>query len=174
MAIDLAALIDQARSEAFVGRTTELASFDAALSEASLCRVLFVHGPGGIGKTTLLHQFRLRAGSAGRALVFVDARDVDCSPEGLHAALCRPGGSIVDEVVFIDGYGRLDPIDGWVRDTFLPSVGAGSVVVLAGRDAPPAPWRSDPGLRAVDAVHCLDTYDAAALTIISGVWCSPV
>ena len=161
MAIDLAALIDEARSEAFVGRTAELASFDAALSEASLCRVLLVHGPGGIGKTTLLHQFRLRAGLAGRALVFVDARVVDCSPEGLHAALSGTGGPIVDEVVFIDGYERLDPIDGWVRDTFLPSVGAGSVVVLAGRDAPPAPWRSDPGLRAVVAVHCLDTFDAA-------------
>ena len=156
--IDLAALIDEARSEAFVGRTAELASFDAASSEASLRRVLFVHGPGGIGKTTLLHQFRLRAGLAGRAGVR-GCPGCRLSPEGLRAALGGTG-AIVDQVVLIDGYEQLDPIDGgcgtpccraWARGRWWCSPVGMRHRALAVR----------PGARAVVAVHRLDKLDAA-------------
>ena len=66
---DLATVIDAARVDAFVGRSTEVAAFRSALSGHAALRVLFVHGPGGIGKTTLLHQFRIRAGHDGAAVV---------------------------------------------------------------------------------------------------------
>ena len=168
MADDLAMVIDQARQRAFVGRAAELASFDAALRPGARRRVLLVHGPGGIGKTTLLHQFRARARAAGRAAVLVDCRDVDCSPDGVRAAVeraaarCglaagpgRPGGP-AQAVLLLDGYERLGPVDTWVREEFLPSLPAGTVVVLAGRDPPSAPWRVDPGWRALAACHRLE------------------
>jgi hypothetical protein len=60
MAQDIAAVIDEARRRAFVGRGVELAGFDDALTAGSTRRVLFVHGSGGIGKTALLHQFARR------------------------------------------------------------------------------------------------------------------
>ncbi len=46
---DLATVIDAARVDAFVGRSAEVAIFRSALSGRGTLRVLFVHGPGGIG-----------------------------------------------------------------------------------------------------------------------------
>lgn len=51
-------LLETARQQRFVGRRREPAGFDDALAGRSPRRVLFVHGQGGIGKTTLLWEFR--------------------------------------------------------------------------------------------------------------------
>ena len=56
---NLAIAIDEARRHAFVGRSAELARFDKIIRCQAPARVLFVHGPGGIGKTALLDQFRM-------------------------------------------------------------------------------------------------------------------
>jgi AAA ATPase domain len=92
-------LLDEARRRTFVGRRRELASFDDALEGRSSRRVLLVHGPGGIGKTTLLLELRTRGRDAGRAVVLLDAREIDPSPEGFeHAVLAAlgepPGGPV--------------------------------------------------------------------------------
>jgi RecA/RadA recombinase len=153
--VRLGDFIDTARQDGFVGRRTELDSFDAALTGRSSRRVLLVYGPGGIGKTMLLLQMRARARAAGRDAVMLDGREVDPSPEGLTGAL-SPG-----TVLLIDGYEQLGPIDGWMRTEFLPSRPADHVVVLAGRDPPAQAWRADPGLRHVVAIHRLNDLDQA-------------
>ena len=111
---DLATLVDAARARAFVGRAAKLDGFDAALAGQSQCRVLFVHGAGGLGKTALLHQFRTRAQAAGVDVFAIDGEDVDGSPDGLRAAVgsararmeSREGGAR-GWVLLIDGYDRL-------------------------------------------------------------------
>jgi hypothetical protein len=153
--VRLGDFIDSARQDSFAGRRTELAGFDAALAGRSSRRVLLVHGPGGVGKTMLLLQMRARARAAGRAVVMLDGREVDPSPEGLTSAL--PHGT----VLLIDGYEQLGPIDGWIRTEFIPSRPADHVVVLAGREPPARAWRADPGLRQVVAIHRLDDLDDA-------------
>ena len=70
-------------------------------------------------------------------------------------------GRLAGAVLLVDGYEQLGPIDGWLRQAFLPSLPADALVVLAGRDAPAPPWRTDPGWRSVVAVHRLDHFDAA-------------
>jgi hypothetical protein len=55
--MQLGDLLDDARRRTFVGRRRELASFEDALAGRSPRRALFVHGPGGIGETTLLLDF---------------------------------------------------------------------------------------------------------------------
>ncbi len=164
-------LLDTARRQGFVGRRRELADFDDALEGRSAQRVLFVHGEGGIGKTTLLLEFRARARAAGRTVVQVDGRDVDPSPEGLATAVRialdpQNGDSPIEElltgaVLLVDGYEELTPIDDWLRKDLIPSLSTDIVVVLAGRDLPTAPWRTDPGWRHLVAVHRLDNFDAA-------------
>src|SRR2546427_780388 len=47
------------------------------------------------------------------------------------------------------------------REAFLPARRADCVVVLAGGEAPAAPWRSDPGWRSVVGVHRLGDLDEA-------------
>jgi hypothetical protein len=156
MAEDLATLVEAARGRAFVGRVAELACFEAALAGSAQYRVLFVHGAGGLGKTSLLHQFRARAREAGLAVVRVDGEDVDGSVEGLRSAV---GSSLAraepgyhdrwDRLLLIDGYERLAAVDGWVRDSLVSSLPVDVLVVIAGREEPSTPWRTDPGWRAV-------------------------
>jgi AAA ATPase domain len=90
MATRLGDLLDDARRRTFVGRRRELASFDDVLLGRSARRVLLVHGPGGIGKTTLLQEYRTRARAAGRTVLLLDAREVDPSPEGFEDAMAAP------------------------------------------------------------------------------------
>ncbi|HEY7223372.1 MAG TPA: AAA family ATPase, partial [Micromonosporaceae bacterium] len=80
-------LLDDARRRTFVGRRRELASFDDLLLGRSPRRVLLVHGPGGIGKTTLLLEYRTRARVAGRTVLLLDAREIDPTPEGFEGAV---------------------------------------------------------------------------------------
>ncbi len=131
-----------------------------------------MHGPGGIGKTTLLLEFRTRARAAGRTVLLLDAREVDPSPEGFEnavtAALGQPPGTVqqlsvrlAGAVLLVDGYEQLGAIDGWLRQAFLPALPTDCVVVLAGREAPAAPWRSDPGWRSVVGVQRLGDFDEA-------------
>jgi hypothetical protein len=59
--------LDQRR---FVGRVEELASLQEALAASRTGhRAVFVHGPSGIGKTTLVEQFTQRARAAGAMIV---------------------------------------------------------------------------------------------------------
>jgi hypothetical protein len=164
-------LLDQARRQSLVGRHRELASFDDALAGRSPRRVLFVHGQGGIGKSTLLLEFHARARAAGRDVALIDGRDIDPSPDGVAAAVrlaldCHDDRQPVTRllagaVLLVDGYEELAPIDGWLRGEFIPGLHADTVVMLAGRDPPAAPWHSDPGWRQLVAVHRLDPFDQA-------------
>jgi hypothetical protein len=70
-------------------------------------------------------------------------------------------GRLAGAVLLVDGYEQLGPIDGWLRQAFLPALPADALVVLAGRDAPASPWRTDPGWRSLVAVHRLDHFDEA-------------
>ncbi|WP_203713927.1 ATP-binding protein [Asanoa siamensis] len=159
MATSLGELLEGARRERFVGRRAEVASFDDALAGRTPRRVLFVHGQGGIGKTTLLAEFRARARAAGREVAQVDGREIDPSPEALLSALGGALGGARPGVLLVDGYEELGPIDGWVRDDLVPGLAADTVVALAGRSPPAAPWRVDAGWRHLVAVHRLDPFD---------------
>lgn len=183
----LGALLDDARRRSFVGRRAELASIDRALTGDDPTRVLFVHGPGGIGKTTLLDQIRLRALDHGRRLLELDGREHAVTRESLAAAIAamdhgdgdggdRGGGTSGDPggalVLLVDGYEMLSPLETWLRGELLPSLPADTVTVVAGREPPSAAWRCDLGWRQLMAVHelChLDDAEGAELLAWAGV-----
>lgn len=76
-----------------MGRAGELDLFRAAL-EGAPWRVLFVYGPGGVGKTALLAAFAEAAETPGVAVWKVDLRGVELSPPGFVEALAGAmGGS---------------------------------------------------------------------------------
>ncbi|WP_419993869.1 ATP-binding protein [Streptomyces boninensis] len=155
MSNDLGGAIDAARSRGFVGREHELAAFTSALSGETPRRVLYVHGPGGIGKTALLQQFRRQARARGRIPVAVDGRDVDCTPEGFRYALKaaeEKAGATGGRVLLLDGYEQLAAIDDWIRDELLPGLPADTVAVFLGRTPPGPSWRADPAWRELAAL----------------------
>jgi hypothetical protein len=149
-----------ARRRRFVGRAEELALFASALAaDEPPFALLHVHGPGGVGKTVLLGEFARLAGDAGVPVVRLDGRDLDPSPAGMLAALGRaldepPDRSPVETlarrprgVLLADTYETLAPVDAWLRETLLPELPGGHLVVLAGRDPPAPGWLADPGWR---------------------------
>src|SRR5262245_15755029 len=84
----LADRLSVARHRRFVGRTPERAQFQAALTAPELpFQVLFVHGPGGVGKTTLLGEFAFLCGQVGAQAIRVDCRSIDPTPDAFLGAL---------------------------------------------------------------------------------------
>lgn len=157
-----------ARHRGFVGRKEELAAFDEALWGGG---VLFVHGPGGVGKSALLRRFAERAEEAGRTVTVLDGRLLDPSPA---AFLAETGPVLADEraVLMVDTVERLHGLEGWLRERFLPALPVGVLVVLAGRTPPDLAWRADPGwadLVRVIGLGDLEPMDAAALLDSRGV-----
>src|SRR5262245_42151366 len=78
------------RDRYFVGRAAELALFGQALEGERVDRpiaLLFVHGPGGVGKSVLLRELGRRADAAGATVVALDGRDLEPSPAGFVGAL---------------------------------------------------------------------------------------
>jgi hypothetical protein len=156
-------VLDEARRRTFVGRGAELTRFDDALGGRSTRRLFLLHGVGGIGKSTLLDEFRARALAAGRPAVLLDGREVDPSPDGVRAALARvlPSGcgrleELPGLALLVDHYEQLTPVDPWVRQQLLPDLPADGLTVLAGRHAPDPAWRRLPGWRELGTVLRLD------------------
>ncbi|GLY80311.1 AAA family ATPase [Actinoallomurus iriomotensis] len=164
--------LQSARYRSFVGRSAELALFRAALDRAAdSFAVQFVTGPGGVGKSTLLQRFAYEAAVAGRIVVEIGEHRPPQSPEAFEADAIK---MFTDEpaALFVDDFETYRPLEGWLRDRFLPRLPAGSLVVFAGRRPPGAMWLSDPGWRDVLQVITLGDLsrdDASALLTARGV-----
>ncbi len=162
----LADRLNGARHSHFVGRTEERALFESALASLAAAEapfhVLYIFGPGGVGKTALLVEFAHMAAQAHVPAIYIDGRNVEPSPEcfidALQSALnlappaspvqalaSRPGPT----VILIDTYETLMPLDGWLRAVFLPELPQSVLVVLAGSEPPSSGWRTDSGWQAL-------------------------
>ena len=149
----------EARQRRFVGRAGEIELFKSALAARELpFQVLYLFGPGGVGKTTLLGEFASLCEHNQAPAICVDARNVEPSPAAfihvLEAAMgLNPPQSFFQalasrrnrRVILVDTYEALEPLDAWLRDVFLPELPQHVLVVLAGRNPPAPAWRADPG-----------------------------
>ncbi len=170
----LADRLAHVRRRLFVGRESEQALFCSALESAhSSFAVLHIYGPGGMGKSSLLREFGHIAAERGRTVAYVDGRAIALHPAGFLAhlaeALQLPGQSDCLEalragccdVLLIDTYEALAPLDGWLRDTLLPQMPAGMVTVIAGRNPPADGWSSDLAWRQLARRVALAPFGAA-------------
>jgi hypothetical protein len=181
----LAGRLGRAAERSFVGRDGERELLAAALAaEEPDLAVLFLHGPGGIGKTALVRRLSFDAEAAGALTVVVDGRTISASPGDFTAAVAEqlglpPGedpvpvlhdGSRV--VLLVDTFEQCAGLQGWLREEFLPRLPADALTVVAGREPPEAAWRFDPAwqdvLRVV-ALRNLPPVDAGALLAARGV-----
>lgn len=172
----------------FVGRESELALLREAISPSQPGTPLFfVHGPGGIGKTTLIEHLRAEAATRGVVFVRIDATGVSPKPNAILAALATAlrltelAGTIEELVVgfsrdrsvlVIDSFENLEPMSSWVRDTLLPALPSQVTVVLAGRQAPDTRWTSHPlwcdGMRCI-GLDSLSRAESSRLLDVHGV-----
>jgi hypothetical protein len=170
-------LLASRRRRRFVGRTSEVELFRVALESAEPeFLLLYLHGPPGIGKTTLLDVYAEIAAEAGASVVRLDGRDLVPSPQAVLQALAAP--EVLEEdsivaglrnlgpepvegrfdrlsahthdgrmVIMFDTYERLASLDEWIRTWLVPHLPATALTVLAGRAAPDSAWRTDPAWR---------------------------
>lgn len=136
--------LQAARRRALVGRDGEIAAFKAALDDTGRpFTLLFVTGPGGIGKTSLLRRFAQEAQAADRTVVELDGSTGECTAAAFEADASRVLARD-RTVLIVDAFDQYRPIDTWLREAFLPRLGLGSIVVLAVRGRPAPDWHSDP------------------------------
>ena len=154
--------LSEAAGRDFVGRAEELALIgDAVASPEREVVVVFVHGPGGIGKTGLLRAALAGLAPPARAIV-LDCRDIEPTPRGflraVGAALGAPepdpaipriveliGDAPGRTVLALDAFEVFGLLDTWLRHTFLPCLPDTVLTVIAGRDRPGAAWLASPG-----------------------------
>ena len=163
MSPSIGARLQAARHRQWVGRDAEVKLFRSAIEmdteEFPFC-LLYIYGPGGVGKTTLLNAFAALCNERALNTLRLDGRDMEPTPDAFLHALgealhLHPGENPFDSlnsatrpsVLFVDTFETLEGLDGWMREVFLPRLPANTLVVLSGR-LPPAPgWRGEAGWR---------------------------
>lgn len=187
-------LVDRLRARAaerFVGRETELALIrESLLLDPPPVAVFFVHGPGGVGKTSLLERVRALAASHGIDSLRLDGRDVEPAPHGVLGALGAAMGlaaadatlaRIVERwseqprrLLVIDTFECMTHLDAWLRETLLPELPDTTRVVIASRATPDPAWTTDPlwregarviGLRNLAVPECAHYLAARAIPV---------
>jgi hypothetical protein len=146
--------LKRARQRRFVGRAAELELFLGALAAPEPpFSVLWIYGPGGVGKTALLAALAEGAADAGVGAVSLDLRAIEPSPPAFMAELGRArglsgeaalaGGEPV--VLLLDTFEAAVGLEDWLREHFVPALPASALVVVAGRTGPGEAWRRDAG-----------------------------
>jgi hypothetical protein len=167
-----------------VGREVELELVRGALEAPEPpFALMFVHGPGGVGKSALLRAIADLSREGGATVALLDLRAIEPSPPAFCGALAGLLGLAEDEVregrlgagrcvVLLDTYEVAGALDPWLREEFVPAVPAGTVIVIAGRERPAPGWMTDPGWRdllRVVSLRNLPPGDARALLRAEGV-----
>lgn len=159
----------------FVGRMAELGLARAALEVSDPpFAVLYIHGPGGVGKTALLDRLASLAGPTGRLAIRLDLRTLEPSPSAFIAAFAAGLGHADGEVpaemaataemsadcgpllLLVDTVELGESLLGWLRHELIAHLPSSTLVVIAGRNPPPPEWLADPAWRALSRVVALD------------------
>ncbi len=145
--------LDETRRRTFVGRAAERELVRTAFAaDDAPYAVVWLTGPGGIGKSSLLDVLRDDAIASGARVAEIDGRHVPPAPAAIERCLV----DVLDDaepadgdriVLLVDAYERLGQLDEWFREVFLPGLPASTVVVIAGRHPPAPRWRADPAWR---------------------------
>ncbi|MBI5670577.1 MAG: AAA family ATPase [Chloroflexi bacterium] len=163
MGASLAGRIEAIRLSQFVGRTAEQMLLQSALGAETLpFNIVYIYGPGGVGKSTLLRTFAQQCARRAIPSLYLDLRNVEPSPDAFSEALRRVLNLNADDsavaamtayatpfALLLDTYELAQPLDEWLREVFVPQLPANVLCVLAGRNPLSAPWRADPGLQSL-------------------------
>jgi hypothetical protein len=127
---------DQAR---FVGRGLELELFDQLFVDEPPANVVVVHGPAGIGKSTLLREVVRHGEQWGWQPHWIEGRDLLPLPDVLEDAL-RGARQEERPLIVFDSYERMTALGGYLQRSVLPSLPERAIVVVARRGLPEPSW----------------------------------
>jgi DNA-binding SARP family transcriptional activator len=157
----------------FVGRGTERAAFQDMLEQSGGERLglLFICGPAGIGKSTLLRKLADDATAEGRRVWHLHSSATSEARERLGRFAEELSG-VSGPVLLIDSFEELGDLEPWLRDDYLRQLPGNTIVVVAGRTGPSAAWLTDPawsGTIEIRHLEALTATESAALVEARGV-----
>jgi hypothetical protein len=149
----------RARDAGLVGRRRERELF-AGLLGGGEPAIVWLHAPGGTGKSSVVRQWAALAHSRGLPVALVDLQLTEAAPARIREALARSldveEGELADRlldgrryVLLFDTWELGGTCDGWVREALLPSLPDDTLLVFASREPPGEAWSTDAGLRAL-------------------------
>ena len=154
--------LSEAAKTSFIGRQKELSIIINAIeSDNPPFFVAYVHGPGGIGKSRLIHTAIDRIKSTINCYL-MDCRQIEPTPRGFQIAIGAALQAQESEpdlltvvncltekgqrsVIALDTYETFGLMDTWLRQEFLPSLTENVFTIIAGREAPNPAWLTTPG-----------------------------
>lgn len=132
--------LTQRDQERFVGRAAELRTLGRFLDGAEGPSVVFVHGPGGVGKSALARELCRRAEDLGYSVHRVEGRDLPPAPDSIDDALIEARAA-TRPLIVIDTFERIAGISGYLRGFVLPRLPDSARVLIAGRRPPDDGWQ---------------------------------
>ena len=155
----LADRLMNASGRLFVGREAQCALFERALLADQIPHaIIHVYGPGGIGKTSLLYEFRRICQRLDLPAFYLDARTTRADSMSFTESVEEATGGLIGKktsdvgnrvVLFIDTFEVLASLEKWLYSSFFVSLSDQVLIVLAGRNGPSDTWTSDPGWQAL-------------------------
>ncbi len=152
-AATIAGRLAAAWREEVVGREHEVDLVRAVARDGALV-ALFLHGPGGVGKSTVLRAAADAVAELGRPAVLVDGSGIEASPAGFRSAVAEVRGLAADApdplvpaggVLLVDTFEALAGLERWLRQVFWPAQPSDALLVAAGRRPPESGWRTEAG-----------------------------
>ncbi|NTU84433.1 MAG: AAA family ATPase [Chloroflexales bacterium] len=169
-----------------MGRDIELATLRALLHPGGPL-VVYVHGMGGIGKSSLVAAFARQLTAEGHVVLTLDCRAIEPTERGLLEELAAALGAreptlaaLVRHldagarplVLALDAYESFRLLDTWLRQVFIPALPEHVRLILAGREAPLLAWFTADGWHGLFrslTLGPLPEPDALALATQSGL-----
>lgn len=149
----------RARKLYFTGREKEIAIFRQLINENPLTtNLLYIYGPAGQGKTTLVKEFMELCKDNGNNYVHLDGRDMAQNTGAVHQAFTthfkvatfEEATEAIEQcqktfVLLVDTYEKLVQLDDWMWQDFLPTLPTNALIVISSRKSPSTVWTNDEG-----------------------------
>jgi hypothetical protein len=139
------------RAKQFVGRVAEQALWTEQLGAREKPHLTWIHGVGGVGKTSLLRRFERLVREHGAEPIWLDVRSLHGSEKGLPLAVAERIEVLQQATpaprrlaLLFDTGEAWSGLDYWLRESFLPGLAECHLVAVASRRPPASEWLHDP------------------------------
>ncbi len=165
-------ILSRTRRYFFTGREKEITEFGKILEGKELSEhVVFIYGPAGQGKTTLLNEFVELCCKNHNEYIQLNCSEIIPTSAGFLEALLKhmsiPGFpemlDLLEQkrktfVFFVDNYEKIESLDEWVNVELLPQFPENVLTVFSGRNGPSPRWTDEPAWKNIVRIFPIQNF----------------